>query len=69
MKTTISTVNSTLQTVNQNERTLENGPNKLLNYNAHAFQKLEEIGNVNLLHEQLRLVHRGIDECQHSFES
>jgi hypothetical protein len=24
---------------------------------------------VNLLNEQLRLVQRGIDECQHSFET
>jgi hypothetical protein len=29
----------------------------------------EEIGNVNLLSEQLGLVQRGIDECQHSFET
>jgi hypothetical protein len=28
----------------------------------------EEVVNVNLLNEQLRLVQRGLDECRHSFE-
>jgi methyl-accepting chemotaxis protein len=69
IKTTISSVNSTLQRVNQNERILENGLNRLLNYSTHEFRELEEeIGNVDLLNEQLRLVQRSIDECQHSFE-
>jgi hypothetical protein len=58
-----------LQRVNQNERILESGLSKLLNYSTREFLALEEeIGNVNLLNEQLRLVQRGIDECQHSFE-
>jgi hypothetical protein len=55
--------------VNQNEKILDNGLNKLFNYSEHKFQKLEEIGNVNLLNEQLRLVQRGVDESQHSFET
>jgi hypothetical protein len=69
IKTTISSVNSTLLKVNQNEKILDNGLNKLFNYSEHKFQKLEEIGNVNLLNEQLRLVQRGVDESQHSFET
>jgi hypothetical protein len=43
--------------------------NKLQNYSAHKFDEIkEEMLNVNLLNEQLRLVQRGMDECQHSFE-
>jgi methyl-accepting chemotaxis protein len=69
VKTTITSVNSTLQRVNQNEKILENGLSRLFNYSAHEFSELEEeIGNINLLNEQIRLVHRGIDESQHSFE-
>jgi hypothetical protein len=69
IKTTISSVNSALQKVNQNENILESGLNRLLNYRTREFRELkEEIGNVNLLSEQLRLVKRGLDECQHSFE-
>jgi hypothetical protein len=37
MKTTITSVNSTLQRVNQNERVLENGLTQLLNYSTHEF--------------------------------
>jgi hypothetical protein len=70
IKTTISSVNSTLQRVSQNEKILANGLNKILNFSEHEFQELEEeIGNINLLNEQLRMVQRGIDECQHSFET
>jgi hypothetical protein len=69
IKTTISSVNTTLQRVNQNEKILDNGLNKLINYSTHEFSELkEEMGNVNLLNEQLRLAQRGLDECQHSFE-
>jgi hypothetical protein len=69
IKTTISSVNITLQRVNQNERILENGLNRILNYSIHKLHELkEEIGDVNLLNEQLRFVQRGTDECQHSFE-
>jgi hypothetical protein len=56
--------------VNQNEKVIANGLNKILNFSEHEFQKPEEeIGNVNLLNEQLRLVQREIEECQHSFET
>jgi hypothetical protein len=70
IKTTISSVNSTLQRVSQNEKILANGLNKILNFSEHELQELEkEIGIMNLLNEQLRMVQRGIDECQHSFET
>jgi hypothetical protein len=69
IKTTITSVNSTLQRVDQNEKMLNGGLNKLQNYSAHEFDEIkEEMLNVNLLNEQLRLVQRGMDECQHSFE-
>jgi hypothetical protein len=70
IKTTVSSVNSTLQRVNQNEKVLETGLNKLLNYSNHKFYEMtEEMENVNLINEQFRLIQRGIDECQHSFET
>jgi hypothetical protein len=69
IKTTITSVNSTLQKVNQNEKVLKEGFNKLLNYSTHKFNELEEeIRNVNIINEQFRLIQRGIDESQHSFE-
>jgi hypothetical protein len=40
----------------------------LQNYSAHKFDEIKEMLNVNLLNKQLRLVQRGMDECQHSFE-
>jgi hypothetical protein len=40
-----------------------------LNYSSHKFNEIEEeIRNVNLVNEQFRLIQRGIDESQHSFE-
>jgi hypothetical protein len=70
IKTTITSVNSTLQKVDQNEKVLKEGLNKLLNYSSHQFNKLEEeIRNINLINEQFRLIQRGIDESQHSFET
>jgi hypothetical protein len=69
IKTTITSVNSTLQKVNQNEKVLKEGLNKLLNYSTHKINELEEeIENVNLINEQFRLIQRGIDKSQHSFE-
>jgi hypothetical protein len=69
IKTTIRSVNSTLQRVDKNEKILDGGLNKLQNYSARKFDEIkEEMLNVNLLNEQLRLVQRGMDECQHSFE-
>jgi hypothetical protein len=69
IKTTITSVNSTLQKVNKNEKVLKEGFQKLLNYSTHKFQNLEEeLENVNLIDEQFRLIQRGIDESQHSFE-
>jgi hypothetical protein len=68
IKTTITSVNSTLQKVNQNEKVFKEGLNRLLNYSTHKFYELEEeIGNVNLISEQFSLIQRGIDESQHSF--
>jgi hypothetical protein len=69
MKTTITSVNSTLQKVNQNEKVLKEGFNKLLNYSAYKFSELEEeIRNADVINEQFCLIQRGIDESQHSFE-
>jgi hypothetical protein len=69
IKTTITSVNSTLQKVNQNEKILKEWLTKLMNYSAHKFSDLEEeIKNVNLIKEQFRLIQRGVDESQHSFE-
>jgi hypothetical protein len=40
-----------------------------MNYSAHEFSELEEeIQNVNLVNEQFRLIQRGVNESQHSFE-
>jgi hypothetical protein len=42
---------------------------KLFNYSAHKFKSLEEeFEHLNLTNEQIRLIHRGMDESQHSFE-
>jgi hypothetical protein len=50
IKTTIISVNSTFQKVNQNEKILKEGLTKLMNYSAHKFSELEEeIKNVNLI--------------------
>jgi hypothetical protein len=69
IKTTITSVNSTLQRVDQNEKLLDSGLIILQNYSTQKLDELkEEMVNVNPLHEQLRLVQRGMDECQHSFE-
>jgi hypothetical protein len=69
IKTTITSVNTTLQKVNQNGKLLKEGLSKLLNFSTHKFSVLEEeIWNVNLINEQFRLIQRGIDESQHSFE-
>jgi uncharacterized protein YoxC len=66
IKTTITSVNSTLQKVNQNEKVLKEDLNKLLNYSTHKINELEEeIGNVNLIDEQFRLIQRGVDESQY----
>jgi hypothetical protein len=68
IKTTITSVSSTLQKVNQNEKVLKEGLSKLLNYSTHKFNELEEIRNANLVNAQFRLTQRGVDESQHSFE-
>jgi hypothetical protein len=69
IKTTITSVNSTLQRVSQNEKILKDGLNTLLNYSSQRLNELKvEAENVNLLNEQFRFIQRGIDESQHSFE-
>jgi hypothetical protein len=69
IKTTIPSVNLTLQRVNQNERVLKDGLHKWLNFSTHQFTKIEEeIRQVNLINEQFRMIQRGVDESQHSFE-
>jgi hypothetical protein len=50
IKSTIITVNLTLQKVNQNEKAIK-GHEKLVNYSAHRFSKIEETENLNLLSE------------------
>jgi hypothetical protein len=69
IKTTITSVNVTMQRVEQNEKTLKEGFNRMLNFSTHKFDELDaEIRNVNLINEQFRLIQRGVDESQHSFE-
>jgi predicted nuclease with TOPRIM domain len=69
MKTTITSVNKKLQKVEQNEKALKEGFNKMLNYSTRKFDEVEEeIRNLNLINEQFRLIQRGVDESQHSFE-
>jgi hypothetical protein len=69
IKTTITSVNTTLQKVNQNEKVLKEGLSKLANFSTHQFSEVEEeIRNVNLINQQFRLIQRGIDESQHSYE-
>jgi hypothetical protein len=68
IKTTTTSVNSTLQKVNQNEKVLKEGLSKLLNYSTHKVKDIEEeIQSVSLINEQFRLIQR-VDENQHSFE-
>jgi hypothetical protein len=68
-KTTITSVNATMQKVEQNEKVLK-GFYEMLNYSTHKFCELEEeIRNVNLINEQFRLIQRGVDESQHSFRT
>jgi endonuclease III len=55
IKTTITSVNTTLQKVNQNEEVFKEVLNKLSNFSAHKFSELEEeIRNANLINEQFR---------------
>jgi hypothetical protein len=55
--------------MNLNVKVLKEDLSKLLNYSMHKINELEEdIGNVNLINEHFRLIQRGIDESQHSFE-
>jgi hypothetical protein len=69
IKTTITSINSTLQKENQNEKIMMEGLTKLLNYSTHKFSEIEkEIRNVYLINEQFRLIQRGVDESQYSFE-
>jgi chromosome segregation ATPase len=69
VKTTIASVNSTLQKVNKNENILREGLKKLYNYNTGRINKIEEeMTNINLINEQFRLIQKGIDESLHSFE-
>jgi hypothetical protein len=45
------------------------GLTELANFSARKFNDIEEeIRNVNLINEQFRMIQRGIDESQHSFE-
>jgi single-stranded DNA-specific DHH superfamily exonuclease len=61
---TITSVNTTLQKIDQNEKILKEGLTKLLNYSTHKFSEIEEeVHNVNLINEQSR-----IDESHYSFE-
>jgi hypothetical protein len=69
IKTTITSINSTLEKANQNETILMESLTKLFNYSTHKFNELEEeIRNVNLINEQFRLIQRVVDESQHAFE-
>jgi hypothetical protein len=69
VKTTIASVNSTLQKVNKNENILREGLKKLYNYSTSRINKTEEeMTNINLINEQFRLIQKGIDESEHSFE-
>lgn len=69
IKATITSVNTTLQKIDQNEKILKEGLTKLLNYSKHKFSEMEEeVHNVNLINEQSKIIQRGIDESQHSFE-
>jgi hypothetical protein len=62
IKITITAVNSTLQKINQNEKVLKEGLNKLLNYSTHKVNDIEEeMKSVNLINEQFRLIQRGVD--------
>jgi hypothetical protein len=69
IQTTITSVNTTLQRITQNEKVLKEGLMRLSNYSSQKFKEIEEeVHNVNLINEQPRIVQRGIDESQHSFE-
>jgi hypothetical protein len=45
------------------------GVSKLFNYSRHIFNEIEEVRNVNLINEQYRLIQKGVDESQPSFET
>jgi hypothetical protein len=69
VKTTIASVNSTLQKVNKNENILREALKKLYNYSMSRINKIEEeMTNINLINEQFRLIQRGTDESQHSLQ-
>jgi hypothetical protein len=66
IKTTITSVNTTLHKVNQNEILLTEGLTKLQNFSSQKFNELEEeIENVYLINEQFKLVQRGVGESQY----
>ena len=69
IKSTLSAVNLTIQRVNKNEQLLKDSLKKLANYTVDKIFTLEkEIEKVNIINEQIRIIYRGLEECQHSFE-
>jgi hypothetical protein len=65
----IGSVNLTIQRIHDNEQVLKNSMSKLVNATSQKFSAIEEeINNVLMINEQIKIVERGLEELQHSFE-
>ena len=61
IKSTIGSVNLTIQRVNENEQVLKDSMSKLANSTTQALAAIEEeVNNVLIINEQIGLIERGI---------
>ena len=69
IKTTINSINSTILKVDQNEELLRNS---MLLLEKRMGEEISELNvkyeQINLINEQIKIVIRGMEESQHSFE-
>jgi hypothetical protein len=69
IKTTISSINGTMDKVRQNEEMLKNRMIVMEKQTRDKLNKLEVASEqINMINEQIKIVLRGMEESQHSFE-
>ena len=69
IKSTIGSVNLTIQRINENEQILKESMTNLANATVQGLTVIEEeVDSVLGINEQIGLIERGIEESQHSFE-
>jgi hypothetical protein len=69
LKSAITSFNLTLQKVNKNEKVLTENLQRLNQLVVDEMDKMQsELDSVMIINENIRQIHRGINECQHTFE-